>query len=48
MVDRGQREVPIQPDFCGRLVQTSKHEIIDLRLRDVDEEKSIYLIKPRF
>ena len=31
MVDRGHREVPIQPDFCGRLVPTSKDESIDLR-----------------
>ena len=43
MVDRGHREVPIQPDFCGRVVPTSKDETIDLRLREVDNEEGIFL-----
>ena len=43
MVDRGHREVPIQPDFCGRVVPTSKNEIIDLRLEEVDGEEGIFL-----
>ena len=45
MVDRGHREVPIQPDFCGRVVPTSKDESIDLRLREVDGEEGVYLCK---
>ena len=45
MVDRGHREVPIQPDFCGRVVPTSKDETIDLRLREVDNEEGIFLCK---
>ena len=45
MVDRGHREVPIQPDFCGRVVPTSKDETIDLRLREVDGEEGIFLRK---
>ena len=45
MVDRGHREVPIQPDFCGRVVPTSKEETIDLRLNDVDGEEGIFLCK---
>ena len=32
MVDRGHRELPIQPDFCGRVVPTSRHESIQLCL----------------
>ena len=43
MVDRGHREVPIQPDFYGRAVPTSKDETIDLRLREVDGEEGIFL-----
>ncbi len=31
MVDRGHRELPIQPDFCGKKVPTSKIESISLR-----------------
>ena len=45
MVDRGHREVPIQPDFCGRVVPTSKDETIDLRLSEVDGEEGIFLCK---
>ena len=45
MVDRGHREIPIQPDFCGRIVPTSKDETVDLRLREVDGEEGIFLRK---
>ena len=45
MVDRGHREVPIQPDFCGRVVPTSKDETIDLRLSEIDGEEGIFLCK---
>ena len=45
MVDRGHREVPIQPDFCGRVVPTSKDESIDLRLSGIDGEEGIFLRK---
>ncbi len=41
MVDRGHREVPIQPDFCGRLVPTSNDESIELRLNEIDGEETI-------
>ena len=43
MVDRGHRELPIQPDFCGRLVPTRKTESIDLRLSDVDGEEGVFI-----
>ena len=39
MIDRGHRELPIQPDFCGKKVPTSKIENISLRLKNVDEEE---------
>ena len=45
MVDTGQREIPIQPVFCGRKVPTSKDEIIDLRLREFVGEEGIFYCK---
>ena len=45
MVDRGHREVPIQPDFCGRKVPSRKDELIELRLKEVDEEEGVFLRK---
>ena len=43
MIDRGHRELPIQPDFYGRKVQTSKKETIKLCLKQVDGEEGIFL-----
>ena len=43
MVDRGHRELPIQPDFCGEKVITSKNESISLRLNSVDNEEGVFL-----
>ncbi len=43
MVDRGHRELPIQPDFCGKQVLTSKNESISLRLNNVDNEEGVFL-----
>ena len=43
MVDRGHRELPIQPDFCGKKVPTSKNESISLRLNNLDNEEGVFL-----
>ena len=44
MVDRsGHRELPIQPDFCGRKVPTKKRESIELRLKELDGEEGVFL-----
>ncbi len=43
MIDRGHRELPIQPDFYGRKVPTSKKETINLCLKQVDGEEGIFL-----
>ena len=43
MIDRGHRELPIQPDFCGRKVPTSKKETIHLRLKQIDGEEGVFL-----
>ncbi len=45
MIDRGHRELPIQPDFCGRVVPTSRSENIELRLHEVDGEEGVFLQK---
>ena len=43
IVDRGHRELPIQPDFCGRKVTTRKNENIYLRLKQIDNEEGVFL-----
>ena len=45
MVDRGHRELPIQPDFCGKKVPTCKSESISLCLNNVDNKEGVFLEK---
>lgn len=45
MVDRGHRELPIQPDFCGRVVPTSREESIQLCLAAIDGEEGVFLVR---
>jgi len=45
MIDRGHRELPIQPDFCGKYVPTNKNENIELRLKLIDGENRVLLTK---
>jgi len=45
MVDRGHRELPIQPDFCGRKVPTRRDESILLKLMEVDGIEGVFLSK---
>lgn len=46
MVDRGHRELPIQPDYCGRVVPTARQESIEVCLRGVDPEEGVFLVRP--
>ena len=43
MVDRGHRELPIQPDFCGKKVPTSKNESVSVLLNNIDNEEGVFL-----
>ena len=43
MIDRGHRELPIHPDFCGKKVPTSKSESINLCLNNIDNEEGVFL-----
>ncbi|MBK8460227.1 MAG: bifunctional pyr operon transcriptional regulator/uracil phosphoribosyltransferase PyrR [Micropruina sp.] len=36
LVDRGQRQLPIQPDHVGRFLPTSQGEWINLRMAEID------------
>jgi len=43
LIDRGLRELPIQPDFVGKTYPTSKKELISVNLKEVDGEDSVVL-----
>ena len=36
LIDRGHRELPIRPDFVGKNVPTSKTEVVNVKLDEVD------------
>jgi pyrimidine operon attenuation protein/uracil phosphoribosyltransferase len=44
LIDRGHREMPIEAQFNGRVVQTSNTEIIEVRLREIDNEERVVLV----
>ena len=43
MIDRGHRELPIQANYVGRVLQTSGTEVIEVRLREVDSQDRVML-----
>ncbi|MBE9138890.1 bifunctional pyr operon transcriptional regulator/uracil phosphoribosyltransferase PyrR [Nodosilinea sp. LEGE 07088] len=46
LIDRGHRELPIHPDFVGKVLPTAKDESVKVFLQDVDERDGVELLKP--
>ena len=46
LADRGHRELPIQADYIGKVVQTEFDEIVEVRLREEDGEDCVVLLGP--
>ncbi len=44
LIDRGHRELPIKPDFCGRTLATQREDRIEVNLTDYAEEDGVLLI----
>lgn len=44
LIDRGNRELPIQPDYVGETVATTRRDTIRVRFTEHDNEDSIDLI----
>jgi len=44
LVDRGHRELPIQPDFIGKHLPTAKEEQVKVYLQDLDGRDAVELI----
>lgn len=43
LVDRGGRELPIQPDYLGWSIATGPHEWVSVRLREMDGQDMVLL-----
>ena len=45
LIDRGHRELPIEARFIGRKVPTTSREIIEVKLREVDNDEQVLLVE---
>jgi pyrimidine operon attenuation protein / uracil phosphoribosyltransferase len=45
LIDRGGRELPIQADYVGKLIQIAEEETVEVRLQEEDEEERVVLFK---
>ncbi|HKM49973.1 MAG TPA: bifunctional pyr operon transcriptional regulator/uracil phosphoribosyltransferase PyrR [Candidatus Bathyarchaeia archaeon] len=45
LVDRGHRELPICPTFCGKKVKTQRGERVEVKLREKDSVDGVYIIR---
>ncbi len=43
LIDRGHRELPIEARYIGRTVPTSRREIIEVKLREIDQDEQVLL-----
>jgi pyrimidine operon attenuation protein/uracil phosphoribosyltransferase len=45
LIDRGNRELPIQPDYVGKAVETTLKEEVVVKLTEADREDLVTLVK---
>ena len=45
LVDRGHRELPIQPDFTGRAIVTEANDRVLVKMHEIDGEDGVFLEK---
>ncbi len=46
LIDRGHRELPVRADYVGKVLPTSKREIVKVRLMEVDESDEVLITEP--
>lgn len=46
LIDRGHRELPIHPDFVGKVLPTAKDETVKVFLQETDGQDAVHLLKP--
>src|ERR1700743_2585105 len=45
LIERGHRELRIAARYFGRIVPTSRREIIEVKLREIDDEEQVILVE---
>ncbi len=46
LIDRGHRELPIQADYVGKILQTTDREIVKVMLEEYDETEQVIVVEP--
>ena len=46
LIDRGHRELPIRPDYVGKVLPTSHREKVRVRLKETDGSEEIIIAEP--
>jgi pyrimidine operon attenuation protein/uracil phosphoribosyltransferase len=47
LIDRGGRELPIQPDVVGKAVSVRPGDRVDVQVEEVDGRTGVVLVSPR-
>lgn len=45
LIDRGHRELPIRADYIGKNIPSSIHEVIRVKVSEIDEVDGVYISK---
>lgn len=45
LIDRGHRELPVEARYIGRMVQTTKREIIEVKFQEIDGMEKVLLVE---
>jgi pyrimidine operon attenuation protein / uracil phosphoribosyltransferase len=45
LIDRGHREIPIEAQFTGRMVQTTANEIIEVKFQEIDGMEKVLMVE---
>ncbi len=46
LIDRGHRELPIRADYAGKVLPTSRREIVQVKLAEVDGVDEVLITEP--
>jgi pyrimidine operon attenuation protein/uracil phosphoribosyltransferase len=46
LIDRGHRELPIRADYVGKFLPTSKREIVQVQLKEIDDIDEVLITEP--
>ncbi|MGB8952408.1 MAG: bifunctional pyr operon transcriptional regulator/uracil phosphoribosyltransferase PyrR [Candidatus Aminicenantales bacterium] len=47
LIDRGHKELPIRADYVGKVLPTSRRELVQVRLREIDSKDEVLITEPQ-